>query len=413
MYLTKIISIIGIILVLSTANAFSSGTTAADFLNIGVSAHQEALGGSGDVLASDISSAFVNPAGLSFIERAGATFMHNIWYQDVSYEYLGAAMPVNARSTIGISAVYLHMGKIDAYNAFDQEIGTIAPYSLAAIASYSHKIRPDLSLGINAKIISEKLADQQSNGYAIDLGGQYLLNNFSFGLAINNLGPSMKYESENYKLPTAVSFGVGYAMPTVPISILMGARKATDQKVSLATGIEYTLNDYLSLRSGYGAVGETEESSNFNLGAGFKFSAGVIDYAFNPGNHLGATHTFSFTYSFGRQSAPLYSSRSDYSAKTPIAENVTQPAPQQSQQPSEKSDKLKKTYIVSAGKFNNPVSAQSQLEMFKKLGVKGKSELTGDGQYRVVLARTDKLEKAQKIRRNASDKGLVCNIETE
>lgn len=409
MHLTRLITIIGIILVLSSANAFSSGTTAADFLNIGVSAHQEALSGSGDVLSNDISAAFINPAGLSFMERAGATFMHSIWYQDISYEYLGTALPLSSKSTIGVSSVYLHMGKIDAYNSYDQEIGSVAPYSLAAIASYSYKIRYNLSLGINAKIISEKLVEKQANGYAVDLGGQYLLNNFSFGLAVDNLGPNMKYENESYKLPTAVSFGFGYALPTMPVAVMIGARKAIDQDISLATGLEYRLNDYFSLRSGYGAIGENNQASDFNLGAGFRFSSGVIDYAFNPGNHMGATHAFSFTFSFGKQAGPMFSSRSGYSGNAPKAEP---PAPSQQKSP-QKALKVKKTYIVSAGKFKNPTSAQSQLEMFKKLGVKGKSEITGDGQYRVYLAKTDKLEKAQKIHRDATNKGLICNIEIE
>lgn len=402
-------AIIGIILALSTTNGYSSGTTAVDFLNIGVSAHQEALGGSGDVLSSDISTAFINPAGLSFIERGGATFMHSVWYQDISYEYLGAALPAGTNSTFGISAVYLHMGKIDAYNAYDQEIGSISPYSIAAVASYSHRIRHNLSLGINTKLISEKLTDKQADGYAIDLGGRYLLNNFSFGLAINNIGPAMKYEKASYKLPMSVSFGFGYALPSMPVSVMLGARKTTDQDISLATGIEYALNDYFSLRSGYGAAGESGESSDFNLGAGFKFNGGIVDYAFNPGNHLGATHAFSFTFSFGRRIQPLFSSRSDFSGNSPKAD-IAAPA---ANQPPDKSDKPKIVYVVSAGKFKDPVSAQSQLDMFKKLGVAGKTELTDEGQYRVVIAKTDKLKKAQKIYHDASNKGLNCNIETE
>lgn len=402
-------AIIGIILALSTTNGYSSGTTAADFLNIGVSTHQKALGGSGDVLSSDISSAFINPAGLSFIERGGATVMHNVWYQDISYEYLGAALPVGTNSTFGISAVYLHMGKIDAYNAYDQEIGSIAPYSIAVVASYSQRIRQNLSLGINTKIISEQLTDKQANGYAVDLGGQYLLNNFSFGLAINNLGPSMKYESANYKLPTAVLFGIGYALPSMPVSVMIGVRKAVDRDVVLAAGIEYSLGNNLSLRTGYSAVDESGESSDLNLGAGFKFNGGIIDYAFNPGNHFGATHAFSFTFSFGRQVGQLFSNRSEYSGNTPKT-NIEAPPANKS---SGKGDKPSITYIVSVGKFNNQMSAQSQLDMFKKLGVKGYSELTGEGQYRVVIAKTDKLKKAQKIYHDTSNKGINCNIETE
>jgi hypothetical protein len=409
MSLTKTTSIIGIALVLFAANVFGSGTTAADFLNIGVSAHQQALGGSGSTLANDISSAFVNPAGISFIDRPGATFMHNLWYQDISYEYLGSAIPLGNKSVVGVSAVYLHMGKIDAYNAYDQQIGSISPYSIAAIASYSYRISDNISLGLNGKVISEKLADKTATGYAVDLGGQYLLNNFAFGLAINNIGPSMKYESASYKLPTAVSAGIGYMMPTLPVSVMVGARKAVDQQISLATGIEYALNDYFSLRTGYGAVGETNVSSDINFGAGFRFNGGTIDYAFNPGENLGATHAFSFTFNFGRPLSAMFSEKSgsvDNQARN-------QPEFGTESQNQDKTDKVKKIYIVSAGKFNNPVSAQSQIDMFKKLGVKGKSELTSDGQYRVVLARTDKLSKAQKIHREASAKGLVCALETE
>jgi hypothetical protein len=409
MYLVKLTSTIGIAILLLAGNIVASGTTGADFLNIGVSAHQQALGGSGITLANDISSAYGNPAGLSFIDRPGATFMHNIWYQDISYEFLGTAMPLGDKSAVGVSAVYLHMGKIDAYNAYDQQIGLVNPYSIAGIISFSRKVKDNLSFGLNGKIISEKLADKQASGYAVDLGGQYILNNFTFGLAVNNLGPTMKYESGNYKLPTAMSAGIGYMVPTLPVSIMVGARKPFDQQVSVATGIEYDATDYLSLRSGYGAVGEANVSSDINFGAGFRFMGGVIDYAFNPGNNLGATHAFSFTFSFGKPSSNSFSNRLS-EQKSSAAMMSSEPKVLES---AEKTGKIKATYVVSAGKFNDPISAQSQIDMFRKLGVKGKSELLTDGQYRVVLAKTDNLGKAQKIYSNASSKGLACILEIE
>jgi long-subunit fatty acid transport protein len=396
---------LGITLIAFSGSAFAAGTTAADFLNIGVSARQSALGGAGLALINDISSSYCNPSGLSFIDRPGVNFMHNIWYQDISYEFLGAALPLSEKSTIGVSAVYLHMGQIDAYDALDQLTGSLNPYSMAAIFSFSRKLSDNFSLGLSGKYIVEKLADNQTNGYAADLGAQYQTGDFAFGLAADNLGPSMKYESGNYKLPSSISAGIGYNIKALPISIMLGVKRPFADKTSLSTGIEYDLTNFLSLRGGYGGVGSASASGNINFGAGIKFMGGAVDYAFNPGHDLGPTHVFSFTFNFGKP-RQVFSSNEKIGQK-PLPANTTAAAGLT------ESPKTRTSYVVSAGKFGSASSAKTQIQMFRKLGFESRAEIQNNGEFKVILARTGNLDKAQKIHKNANAKGLACSLDIE
>jgi cell division protein FtsN len=292
-------SIVVLVLLATPISISASGTVSADFLNIGVSAQQASLGGAAAALSNDIASTYFNPAGLSAIERSGVNFMHNMWYQDISYEFMGAAFPLNSGSTVGFSFSYLHMGKIDVYNIYDQQDGTISPYSMAGMLSYSRAIMPNFYIGLSGKYILEKLAEVEATGFGLDAGAQYALNTFTFGLVANNIGPKMKYETESFSMPSSVSFGTSYTNSSLPVTIVVGAKVPFAGEAAIATGIEYRPASFLALRSGFEGLNGPNAAHSSNFGLGFELSGVNIDYAFNPGSDLGRTHFFSFTFSFG------------------------------------------------------------------------------------------------------------------
>lgn len=293
----SIIAIITVMVLPITVAA--TGTTSADFLNISVSARHASLGGASWALSNGIASTYFNPAGLSIVDRPGLNFMHNAWYQDISYEFLGAAFPVNSNSTIGISASYLHMGKIDVYNMYDQQDGSIRPFSLVGIVSYSRRLSSDFYLGLTGKYIMEKLANTQANGFALDIGVQCFINMFTVGVVANNLGPKIKYDEQSFKLPSSVSIGSAFSPVNFPLTLMVGTKIAFAGEISFSTGVEYQLGEFMNLRTGIGNLGVDNQSNKINLGAGLKLMGGSIDYAFNPGEDMGQTHFFSFTISFG------------------------------------------------------------------------------------------------------------------
>jgi hypothetical protein len=398
-----------VILMALPINIMADGTSAADFLNINVSAYQASLGGAGSALSTDIAAGYYNPAGLSMIERSGVNFMHNLWYQDVSYEFLGSAFSVGDKSVLALSGAYLHMGDISSYDAYNQSDGSISPYSFVGIVSYSRNLNDHFSAGLSGKYITEKLDNVEAIGFAFDIGAQYYHDLFTFGIVANNIGPKMNYENDSFSLPASVSFGIAYSPYKLPVSIMTGARVPFDGKASFSAGVEYQMANFLSIRSGLGGLGSENASSVANFGAGFNVAGVDIDYAFNPGGDLGATHFFSFTMNFGdtrkfffdrHRTAEIIESKPVVSeAKNPASAMVAKQA--------------QDVFVVSAGSYSDEHTARMHIETMKNFGVKGKLETAQDGSLRVVLLKTANLKKAENYRDELQRKGLTASVETE
>jgi len=411
--------LIASLLVLSAPISVSaSGTTAADFLNISVSAYQASLGGAGYALSDDIAASYFNPAGLSTIDKAGVNFMHNMWYQDISYEFLGGAFPMGQNSAIAFSAAYLHMGQIDVYNALNQNDGTLNPYSMVGIVSYSRRLGNNLSMGFSGKYITEKLDDIAAKSYAIDFGFQYFTGDFSVGAVANNLGPKMKYENESFKLPASVSFGTSYSPYRLPIAFLLGARMPFDGKTSFSLGFEYQMADFMALRSGFGGMGSDNTSDAINFGAGFNLAGIDIDYAFNPGGDMGQTHFFSFTVSFGDARTVNYDNKqSTEMSLAPVeiieATKTVEIIDNNTEIANQRVETVPDLFVVNVGIFNDKETAMKQIVALKHFGIDSKIDERDDGKFRVTIAETDNLKKAEKIQKDISAKGFACVIDKE
>ena len=412
------ITIVTMLVLAAPLSLWASGTTAADFLNISVSARQASLGGAGYALSDDIAASYFNPAGLSMIDRAGVNFMHNMWYQDISYEFLGGAFPLGQKSAIAFSTAYLHMGQIDIYNASNQSEGTLNPYSMIGIVSFSRLIGNNLSLGFSGKYITEKLDDIAAKGYAFDIGLQFSTGDFSAGVVANNLGPKMEYENESAPMPSSVSFGTSYSPYRLPLALLVGARMPFEGKTSFSAGLEYQMAGFMALRSGFGGMGSDNTSNALNFGAGFNVAGIDIDYAFNPGGDMGQTHFFSFTVGFGEIRTAGFDH--NQSLETPIAPvEIIEPAePPESVEPDPKFEgNLKEAatnlFVVNAGIFNDNQAALMQIGALKHFGVDGLIEALDDGKFRVTIAETDNLKKAEKIQKDINAKGFACVIDKE
>ena len=407
------------LLVLSAPISISaSGTTAADFLNISVSAYQASLGGAGYALSDDIAASYFNPAGLSMVDRVGVNFMHNMWYQDISYEFLGGAFPVGQNSAFALSIAYMHMGQIDVYDAFDQSEGTLNPYSMVGIVSYSRYLGNNLMMGLSGKYIAEKLDDIAARGYAFDIGFQYITGDFSIGAVANNLGPKMKYENESSKLPASISLGTSYSPYQLPVAFILGARMPFDGKTSFSAGFEYQMADFMALRSGFGGMGSDNASDAVNFGAGFNLAGIDIDYAFNPGGDMGQTHFFSFTVSFGDTRMVNYDDKQSLEmsiAPVEIIESAEslEVIENNAEITSQEIKVVPDLFVVNVGIFNNKETALMQIGALKHFDVDGKLEARDGGKFRVTITETDNIKKAEKIQKDVTAKGFTCVINKE
>jgi hypothetical protein len=430
--LKVIIGIFVLFFVPVVTSAQGTGSAALDFLNIGVSAKSSATGGAFSAIADGPVSSFYNPAGLANIENYQIAGMHTEWYQDLRYEYLGYGMPIGNFGGAGLSFSYLSYGSIRGFSESGAESGNIEAFDMALNLSYGHRITDRLFMGLGIKGVTEKLADVSTRGFAGDFGLQYRAYKYMVGLSVMNFGPKLKYESSSSPLPTTVNAGVSYSPFGSDLSLMMGASMPLHGEFSFKTGIEYSYQNIFMLRGGYDSARNFDNKGGISFGAGINISNHNLDYAYNINDLMGGTHQISFVFKLGEsrssnenKSSPIQpeknisekeintESNDDFSAlgsqtdgdkNIPLQEIYTASS-------NAKPDNLEKRYQICAAKYKNKESALKHVDTLKKFGVESKLYYDGLKEYRVVVAESKKLSKAEKIKLEFEKKGVFCFIQ--
>src|SRR5690349_15322901 len=92
----------------SASQGYHNPKYAGEFLSLGAGARSGALGGAGTALANDVTAGYYNPAALSEIGYLQASIFHESRFSgQINYDYLAAAVPIDADQTIGVSAIRL------------------------------------------------------------------------------------------------------------------------------------------------------------------------------------------------------------------------------------------------------------------------------------------------------------------
>src|SRR3972149_5038883 len=93
--------------------ANKAGTTAAQFLKIGVGAASLGMAGTSAGLVNDASSMYWNPAGLIGVNSISVIASYTDWFVDLKHQYFGIVLPINEDHKIGVGAMILTMGEME------------------------------------------------------------------------------------------------------------------------------------------------------------------------------------------------------------------------------------------------------------------------------------------------------------
>lgn len=279
-----------------------TGTTAAQFLKIGVGPRAIGMGGAFTASANDINAMYWNPAGLSRMNAKEAYFNHVDWILDVKMDYAGFAMDVSDLGTLGAFISVLTMDDMPV-RTLQQPEGTGELFSAGSIVigvSYARNLTDEFSIGFNAKYIGEHIWNESAKTFALDIGTQYIipfLNEFRLGASISNFGPKMKMAGRDIIQVTTVGAGDGNRINTdlqldefeLPllfrIGVAVDAIKSMDNRLTLAAdaihpndnseyvnaGFEYTWNEIFFLRGGYKSLFEQDGEQGLTFGAGINY----------------------------------------------------------------------------------------------------------------------------------------------
>ncbi len=347
---TTIYFALGLLLIVSLAHAGNdnTGTSAANFLKIGVGARGTALGGACVASVNDNSALYWNPAGIAQIQSLEVGISYTDWILDVNHNFLGLVYPLGRVGVIGFSTISLSMGDMKTTTPSEPD-GTGAYFTssdLAMAVSYARQLTDRFSVGVTAKYVHESISFSTANTFAIDAGTQFDTGyrGLKIGMSITNFGGKLtlkgtdqmtradideviegnpekeaRLETEGWTLPLMFRFGLSIDL------IQTGANRLTtnldfndprDNSPFAVLGAEYGWNNMLFFRAGVIYRSESFDEAKltkaeeldliydvklaFGAGVNFKLpgmgSRVKFDYSYTDLGVLTQAHRFSFTF---------------------------------------------------------------------------------------------------------------------
>ncbi|HCB62108.1 MAG: hypothetical protein A2W93_08035 [Bacteroidetes bacterium GWF2_43_63] len=279
---------------------------------------------------------YLNVAGTAFTKSTEVMFARTEWLKGsgISVNSFGLTQKVGESGVIGLGVMTMGFGDImiTTVDLPEGGIGTFKPSFMNIGISYAKAFSNSIYGGLVLKVISESISDNRAQGVAIDAGIQYLTGdneNIHFGIALRNIGPTMKYtgdglsfrgnvnnsdvlmtveqRSVSFQLPALLNIGAAYDFIINDAHTITLAGSFTSMsfgKDLFAGGLQYNFNDYLMLRGGLqyekGMFDSNERTSAYtgptagvtiqvplNKEKGSTFS---LDYSYRTSNPFQGTH---------------------------------------------------------------------------------------------------------------------------
>jgi len=314
------------------------GTTAAQFLKMGVGARAMGLGGSFTALANDVSALYWNPAGITNLQGFSFAVTHTEWFANISHDFAGIVYPLNSSDVIALSVVALNTGEQEVTTVTQPE-GTGIFYDVSDLAiavSYARVLTDRFSVGLTIKYIQQNLYNESANTIALDLG-TFLrtgFHNLVIAMNMSNFGGNMQLEgrdlititdinnqvSGNYNpdanlktepWPLPLIFRIGIAMDVVGggdpviaseqnrLTLAIDGVHPNDNTEKVNIGGEYSWNENFFARLGY-KINYDVEKWTYGVGLKFNIAANQVgfDYALVDFSDLGKVSQISLELRF-------------------------------------------------------------------------------------------------------------------
>lgn len=312
-------------------NVSNNGTVAAAFLEIGVGARAEAMGGAYTAQAASADMIYWNAAGLAYIEGFAASFTHTEWLAGTSFDFFSLAAPLPFFDGVVAASFTTLAVPEQPVRTVEAPDGTGEFYDardFAVNVSIAARLIPTFSFGITGKIINQRIWTEQGSQFAMDAGVYYQtpLPGLAIGASISNFGSDIalsgknlndiidpdpanrgienipvEIKTESAPLPQIFRFGLSYSISLPVRSSLVTSvdlMHPTGSTESMNMGVEYGFNDIFFLRAGYLNRFERDSINGLTLGGGLKYtlrdrSQFAFDYAYSDWGILENVHRIS------------------------------------------------------------------------------------------------------------------------
>jgi hypothetical protein len=285
-----------------------SGTSAANFLKIGIGSRPMAMGDAAIASINSAEALYWNVAALSRVEEEFSFAVSSMeWLVESRNSYVAASYKFDDLGTFGIDLQYLDYGKIEETTVYDQD-GTgrfLSASDMVIGLGYARQLTDRFSFGIKIKYINETIADASGDAFAVDLGALFLTsffdNKLRLAASLSNFGTKIKFEGRDlsitynipdnpgnkqipaelstieWDIPLLLRFGISnYFIDNEEVSLLVAydILDSRDYEIRHNLGTEIGLYKMVYLRGGYKF---NYDEVKYTVGIGLDFK-NIIDY---------------------------------------------------------------------------------------------------------------------------------------
>lgn len=290
------------------------GTSAYQFLKVGVGARATGIGGACTSISDDAGSIFWNPAGLSTVQRPEVATNYLNYFTGVDAGGAAFAQPLGKMSTLGVGIHFLRIGGIPTTtvaNPTGEGLDDFSVNNLAASIAYATTFKSRLSVGLSGTYIYEGITafdGFSSTAGTVNAGAIYRFDyrSTAIGASMRNLGGQFTiYALREEDLPLTFSVGASSRVISPKVLISMDVEMPRDNDIGVALGGEAQLARGFFARLGYRSldarIGDEATSNGdvagVSLGLGFTWNQrSRIDYAYSSYADLGDAHRVSLTF---------------------------------------------------------------------------------------------------------------------
>ena len=328
---SRIVLLAVVVLLAACSEALAVGEATAPSLIISPSARAWGLGQSYVAVADDATAMYWNPGGLGFLDGTYFSLTHSqlipMLANDVYFESVNVAHSLRYIGTLGFNVTYLTYGSWQATGPSGEDLGIFSSYEFALGGYYGFTLSRNTAVGVGLKLSRVYLApatqfsaEGAGWSFAADFGILgHLGRRFSYGMALQNLGPDMSFVSKDESAPlprtlrggisvipmegeaysTLVSFEVTKALIGLDEIFSKGQFSEVRRDATANGGLELLISNFVAPRLGY-IYDPDGKIKGFTYGFGIKAPIGGglnFDYASVPkAEDLGRESKFSLNY---------------------------------------------------------------------------------------------------------------------
>jgi len=312
------------------------GTTAAQFLGLGIGARATAMGGAQVAGVEGPTALYWNPSAIAWMETSGAEFAQSEWFVDTRFQFAGIVLNAGNLGHFGLSITAMDYGETEV-TTIDQPNGTgemWAAQDVALAVSYARALTDRFAFGGTFKYVRQQIWNEAAAGGAVDLGVTYDtgFRGIRIGMSMSNFGTDMRLagpdlrraisaepgqagsnprlgaslEVDEWPMPLVFRVGVSalpYQTADQRVMVTFVGNAPSDQAQSASFGAEYAYQELIFIRAGWREAFGFEGDHGWTLGFGLRYGfspnlAGYFDYSFQNYEPFGTPQMFTLGLTF-------------------------------------------------------------------------------------------------------------------